>query len=209
MTQNLSVAFAEANDGSEADTIDKFVLAASYSRAGFDVGGTYVRRAVTSRMLRGSFGADNALGGEGANADTVTRTDTEINPTTYGVAFGYGQDNWSLDYWYGRTDHDNSDNTENTLHSLSGQLGVGKATLRALWERDSGDRVMTGARDDGTRILNNFDLAYWTLGAQYDLGSRARVFAEYESEEEDSVSSANVKTTKDTDIFVVGYRVDF
>jgi len=177
----------------EADAIDKWVVAASYSRAGFDVGGTYVRRAVTSRTVTGSLVTGTP------NVASITTTDTEINPTTYGVSFGYGQDNWSLDYWYGRTDQDDTANTENTLHSFAGQLGVGKTTLRALWERDSRDQ-------DGTSIANDHNLTYWTLGAQYDLGSRTRVFAEIVRNEFFHDTNNRVE---ETDIFLVGYRVDF
>jgi len=204
------VEFAEAiedaeSDGGDDNALDKLVFAASYSRGGFDVGGTYVRRAITSYRIEQY--TETVNDGLDRNNDGTADDDTgliifnlgETNPTTYGVSFGYGQDNWSLDYWYGRTDHDSSNNKEDKLHSLAGQLGVGKTTLRALWELKTEE--VTGRMDA--------DSEYFTFGVQYDLGSRARVFAEYESEEEDSVSSANVKTTKDTDIFVVGYRVDF
>jgi len=171
------------NDASDADAIDKIVFAAGYSRAGLDIGGTYVRRAITSRTVTG-------VDLQGTENDSVTVVDQEINPTTFGLAFGYGQDNWSLDYWYGRTDLD-MDDLEEKLHSLAGQLGVGKATMRAIWERKT--------LEDGS---GDTDVDFVTLGVQYDLGSRARVFAEYDNRDSDENSD-------DRDRFLVGYRVDF
>jgi len=164
---------AEGNpiDSSDGDSIDKVVLAAGYSRAGLDIAGTYIRRAVTSHTTEG---------------------DMELNPTTLGLAFGYGQDNWSIDYWYGSTSDDAQIETDNKSHSLAGQLGVGKATLRAIWERNTSEQA---GRSDA-------DVDVVTLGAQYDLGSRARVFAEYDSLDSDS-------DARDRDRFAVGYRVDF
>jgi len=171
------------NDASDADAIDKIVFAAGYSRAGLDIAGTYVRRAITSRTVTG-------VNLQGTENDSVTVVDQEINPTTFGLAFGYGQDNWSLDYWYGRTDLDTGDREEK-LHSLAVQLGVGKATMRAIWER----KTLEGRSDDT-------DVDFVTLGVQYDLGSRARVFAEYDNRDSDENSD-------DRDRFLVGYRVDF
>jgi len=198
--RDAAVTAAEARDDSEADTIDKWVVAAGYSRAGFDVGGTYVRRAVTTRDVIG-VAARAATATSPAVAESITTVDTESNPATYGVSFGYGQDNWSLDYWYGRTDYDDMINSEDTLHSFAGQLGVGKTTLRVIWDRLSYER-------DGAANLD-YDTDSWTLGAQYDLGSRTRVFAEIVRNQENT-SDANVAAkVEDTDIFMVGYRVDF
>jgi len=137
-----------------------------------------------------------------------TRTDTvalnvtdsaNVNPTTFGAFLGYGQDNWSLDYWYGQTDFDlTTADREEKLHSLAGQVSIGKTTLRALWERSTLER--TG--------LSDVDLDYTTLGIQYDLGSRARIFGEYSRDDGFKTPSAGGILTE-TDTILVGYRVDF
>jgi len=175
------------DDKSDADSVDKVVFAAGYSRAGLDVAGTYVRRAITA-------------------TDTDTSTAVEVNPTTLGLAFGYGQDNWSIDYWYGQTDYGaGQPEFEDKLHSLAGQLGVGKATLRAIWERRT---VEEGPYDA--------DVDFVTLGVQYGLGSRARIFAEYDTRDADDdfydsspILDPDLTPLADRDRFLLGYRVDF
>jgi predicted porin len=159
----------------EDAAVDKFVTAAGYSFGGFDIAGTYVRR------------------------DTG-----DINPTSVGLALGYGQDNWSLGYYYAKTDMDTPANNEELVHSFAGQVGIGKTTLRALYETLS---------DEGNGV-QDIDTDFWTLEAQYNLGSKSRVYAEYNQEERDnpndpSGSSDETLKSIDKSVFLVGYRVDF
>ncbi len=160
----------------EADGLDKIVLAASYSLKGFNIGGTYVKRSVTTVDA----------------ADVKTSRD----PKTYGVALGYGQDNWSLGYYYASTDLDvdtSGDKSDEKVHSLAGQVSIGKTTLRALYETRTDE--IKGSNTD-------LDNEFWTLEAQYDLGSKSRVYVEYSKEENDA-------NDYEASRFLLGHRVDF
>ena len=174
----------------EAAAVDKFVIASGYSFKGFNIAGTYVRRDVSTVNARYDF--DTADG-----ATTATFTEVSTNPNSIGLALGYGQDNWSLGYYYAKTDMDTPDNNEQLVHSFAGQMGIGKTTLRALYETQSDEA--NGRQDK--------DTDFWTLEAQYDLGSRSRVYAEYSLEEFDNPNDSS--KSSDTNIFLVGYRVDF
>ena len=174
----------------EAAAVDKFVIASGYSFKGFNIAGTYVRRDVSTVNARYDF--DTADG-----ATTATFTEVSTNPNSIGLALGYGQDNWSLGYYYAKTDMDTPDNNEQLVHSFAGQMGIGKTTLRALYETQSDEA--NGRQDK--------DTDFWTLEAQYDLGSRSRVYAEYSLEEFDNPNDSS--ESSDTNIFLVGYRVDF
>ena len=171
----------------EVAAVDKFVIASGYSFGGFNIAGTYVRRDVSTVNER--YDIETNAEDEFV-ASTVTFTEVSTNPTSVGLALGYGQDNWSLGYYYAKTDMDTADNNEQLVHSFAGQMGIGKTTLRALYETQSDEA--DGRQDK--------DTDFWTLEAQYDLGSRSRVYGEYSRE--DSGSS-------DENIFLVGYRVDF
>ena len=174
----------------EAAAIDKFVIASGYSFKGFNIAGTYVRRDVSTVNARYDF--DTADG-----ATTATFTEVSTNPNSIGLALGYGQDNWSLGYYYAKTDMDTPDNNEQLVHSFAGQMGIGKTTLRALYETLSDEA--NGRQDK--------DTDFWTLEAQYDLGSRSRVYAEYSLEEIDNPNDSS--ESSDQNVFLVGYRVDF
>jgi predicted porin len=159
----------------EAAAVDKVIIASSYSFRGFNIAGTYVRQDIL-----------------------------DINPTSVGLALGYGQDNWSLGYYYAKTDMDTPANNEELVHSFAGQVGIGKTTLRALYETLS---------DEGNGV-QDIDTDFWTLEAQYNLGSKSRVYAEYNQEERDnpndpSGSSDETLKSIDKSVFLVGYRVDF
>ena len=174
----------------EAAAIDKFVMAAGYSFRGFNIAGTYVRRDISTVDAVYTYDTDDG-------ATTATFTEISTNPTSVGLALGYGQDNWSLGYYHAKTDMDTPKNNEQLVHSFAGQVGIGKTTLRALYETQS-------AEENGKQDI---DTDFWTLEAQYDLGSRSRVYAEYSQEEIDNPNDSS--ESSDTNIFLVGYRVDF
>ena len=173
-------------DGDEAATIDKTVLAAGYSNRGFNIAGTYVRRDVPRVVVDATIGA-----ADDGSEDVTAAKIASANPSSIGLRLGYGQDNWSLNYVYGKTDYDSAVDVEEEHHSLAGQLQVGKTTLRALYE----------TQETSVAILDA-EIDYYTLSAQYDLGSRSRVWAEYTGED-------NELSGVDSTAFNVGYRVDF
>jgi predicted porin len=179
-----------SGDGDEGATIDKTVLAAGYSIRGFNIAGTYVRRDIPRYLVRAFVGADN-----GGADDELSVGIVSDNPTSIGLRLGYGQDNWSLNYVYGKTDHDSRLNLEEEHHSVAGQLQVGKTTLRALYETQE-------ASLSGSGFSGDADIDHYTLSAQYDLGSKSRIWTEYSGS--DSEISGVDSTT-----FNVGYRVDF
>ena len=174
----------------EAAAVDKFVIASGYSFRGFNIAGTYVRRDVSTVNARYDFDTDNG-------ATTASFTEVSTNPASIGLALGYGQDNWSLGYYYAKTDMDTADSNEQLVHSFAGQMGIGKTTLRALYETQS----------DEANSRQDIDTDFWTLEAQYDLGSKSRVYAEYSLEEIDNPNDSS--GSSDENVFLVGYRVDF
>ena len=192
---------AEGLDEKEAKTIDKVVLAARYSMRGFNVAGTYVRRAVP-RVLYEVEAVDGDATADLTAATTIaarwTSRAESANLDTIGLALGYGQDNWSLNYVYGKTDFDTAFNYEEKIHSVAGQLQVGKTTLRALYEKQ--DRDIDDFSDGETDT--------YTLSAQYDLGSKSRVWVEY-AQTDNEIKDSDPDSNTDTDTFNVGYRVDF
>lgn len=169
--------------GGEAESVDEFKLGARYAIQGFTIAGTYVAGAFNSDPVDDSGMMD------------IEKSD----PKSYGVALGYGQDNWSVGYYYGDTDYGATDADgdqgyigSEKIHSIAGQFSIDKATLRALYETK--DNKLEGSRMDT-------DQTYWTVGAQYDLGSKSRVYAEY--------SKAEAASGDETTWFELGHRVDF
>ena len=176
----------------EAAAVDKVILASSYSFRGFNIAGTYVRRDTPMAEAVYSYATGDTGSGELSSVEEVS-----VNPSSVGLALGYGQDNWSLGYYYAKTDMDQSSNPEEVVHSFAGQVGIGKTTLRALYETLSDEE--NGRQD--------IDTDFWTLEAQYNLGSKSRVYAEYSQEEIDNPN--NSSASSDGSVFLVGYRVDF
>ena len=102
---------------------------------------------------------------------------------------GYGQDNWSVGGWFSKDNasdaYDVADDEEK--FGISGTVTVNKIGLYAYYEN-----VENGSEDDATV----------GLGANYNLGSRTRVFLEYFGQDHDSASD------EDDDI-IIGLRHDF
>ena len=178
----------------EVAAVDKFVIASGYSFGGFNIAGTYVRRDVSTVNER--YDVKTNVDDEFV-ASTVTFTEVSTNPTSVGLALGYGQDNWSLGYYHAKTDMDTAKNNEELVHSFAGQIDIGKTTLRALYETLSDEE--NGKQDIDTDV--------WALEAQYSLGSKSRVYAEYGRKEIDNPNDSS--ESSDESVFLVGYRVDF
>ena len=142
--------YQDSSNKKEAEGIDKFIVAARYSIQGFDVSGVYVSEADTEDNIPYYDLFRNDLG---ILPPTLTN-----RPRTFGLALGYGQDNWSLDYYYANTDYNPRDlsgttgfygndgalvsaeaygvnfDLEEDIHSVAAQVQIGKATLRSVYE---------------------------------------------------------------------------
>lgn len=188
---------AADSTGGEAETVDEFKVGARYTFGGFSVAGTYVAGALTYNSV-----ADDDMG---TRPDMQTNTadgtmDTQkSDPKSFGVALGYGQDNWSVGYYYGDTDYGATDADGDSgftgsekIHALAAQVSIDKATLRAVYETK--DNKLEGSRADT-------DESFWTVGAQYDLGSKSRIYAE--------VNRSEAANGDETDVWEIGHRVDF
>ncbi len=113
--------------------------------------------------------------------------------TTWGLGGTYGQDNWKVGYNYGDTsDAGGTDGRDRSWHAVAGQVGFDKVTLRAVYETRETERA------NGS----DFDHDYFTLEAQYSFSSKARAYANYQNNDNESVDG-------DSDTFYVAYRVDF
>ena len=119
--------------------------------------------------------------------------------TTWGLGGSYGQDNWKVAYNYGDTsDAGNVNGTDQSWHAVSGQAGFDKVTLRAVFETRETEE-----------LLGDFDQDIFTLEAQYNFSSRARAYANYQSNDlEDNPNRAGAQDS-DSDTFYIAYRVDF
>jgi hypothetical protein len=155
--------YQDSSNKKEADGIDKFIVAARYSIQGFDVSGVYVSEADTEDNIPYYDFFRNELG---ILPPTLTN-----RPRTFGLALGYGQDNWSLDYYYANTDYNPRDlsggtiyyaatdgppvrgeiysvdlDLEEDIHSVAAQVQIGKATLRSVYETRDITAKYGGAR---------------------------------------------------------------
>ena len=168
-------------DGSDADNedLDNWNIAAKYSMNGFTAGAAYT-----------SF-PDHF-----ANLDTVEENATTgvvsyetDDLTAWGISLGYGQDNWSLNGWYGEQNTGDMGEGISDLDafSLSGSIAVAQVNLYAVYESVD---------------LNPIKDNYTTLGVQYNLGTKARVWLEYINQERDSNPGAD-------DYVAIGLRHDF
>ena len=123
--------------------------------------------------------------------DGLEKTDdTMDDANAWTFKLGYAQDNWYVNGWYGEdnTSDIGSDNEDQTRFSIGGGVSVDKVSLYALYDQ----------LEDHQKAENS----YGTIGAQYNLGSRSRVWIEYVSRDLD--------TSPTTDDYVnIGMRHDF
>ncbi len=151
----------------ESEDIDRWTLAAKYSIRGFTVAGTY-----------------------DVQPDGLTTPTGKDDAVFWGARLGYGQDNWSVNAWYG--EHNDSDrggeNQDREILSVAGKVNVGKVDIYAIVDNEE-DR----AKQDHTRTV---------VGVTYHLGSRSRVWVDYLSVDDDG-------STTEEDSVAIGLRHDF
>ena len=96
--------------------------------------------------------------------------DNKVDPvddlTAWGISLGYGQDNWSLNGWYGEDNASDAFAQDRGAVSLSGKVVVDQMDLYMVYENVDGTE--DGKKDN-----------YTTLGVTYHLGTKARIWAEY------------------------------
>ena len=174
-------------DGTNAndEDLDNWNIAAKYSMQGLTAGLAY--SASPGGLEVGAAG----VGGSGVYEDK----------SAWGIALGYGQDNWSLNGWYGednssdqklgadKTGAVNEEAQDRSAFSLSGGVAVNQMNLYVVYESIDGINA------------DNKDI-YTTLGAQYNLGAKARVWVEYIAQDLDSTPAAD-------DYVAIGLRHDF
>ena len=122
------------------------------------------------------------------DVDGVMGATEDANAWTFKL--GYTQDNWYVNGWYGEDNTSDSGMMleDTTLFSLAGGVSVDKVNLYALYDQ----------RENATKQEDSWG----TLGAQYNLGSRSRVWIEYVSRDLDTDTNAD-------DYVNIGMRHDF
>ena len=212
--------------GTDGNDLDLWNLAATYAVQGFTMGASYnvlidgLGSAATSARctIQGidatvDLGTPTATGNNPLSCASINLSGSNIvlNPTvapatastqedlkSWTVRLGYAQDNWYVNGWYGVDSYDDAKVAagatkpeQQTLTSLAGGVSLDKVSLYGVWEQagDSG----------GTKGVDN---TYATLGVQYNLGSRSRVWMEYRNQDLDSDKKAD-------DFVNIGMRHDF
>ena len=172
-------------DGSDADNedLDNWNIAAKYSMNGFTAGAAYTSFPDHFANL------DSVKEVTDPNSGVTSITYETDDLTAWGISLGYGQDNWSLNGWYGEqnTGDMGAGISDLDAFSLSGSIAVAQVNLYAVYENV-----------DFSPIKDN----YTTLGVQYNLGTKARVWVEYVNQDLDSDSTAD-------DYVAIGLRHDF
>ena len=215
-----------ANGGADDNDIDEWNLAANYAVQGFSVAGAYNVRpdglSVRSALNNGGISDDsinleadyNALedsqkmalrtllgaADDGEAITTLNQTlDTKVDDAnSWTFKLGYTQDNWYVNGWYGETNvsdlADGFDDT--TLFSMAGGVTVDKVNLYALYDQRE-SKI-------SSPVVGNLTLedSFGTIGAQYNLGARSRVWIEYVTRDLDSDATAD-------DYVNIGMRHDF
>ena len=219
---NMTNSGTDNDDGSADKTdnndIDAWNVAANYAVQGFSVAGAYnVRPDGLNKYEESNYGGDPA-GKDDANSWTFK--------------LGYAQDNWYVNGWYGEdntsdagynagtpgtratpripgmpaipsagipaidevpaADQENGEqgtkSEDTTFFSIGGGVSVDKVNLYALYDQ----------REDSKKRENSWG----TIGAQYNLGSRSRVWIEYVTRDLDTDANAD-------DNVNIGMRHDF
>jgi predicted porin len=169
---NITPAVEDDND------LDKWIVSARYEFGGVTAAGTY------------------------ANQPDGLSTTTEVNgvdvagvddATAWAFRLGYGQDNWSVNGWYGsdNSGDTNADAKDVDNVSLSGVMSVEQATFYAVWEKQ-----------DNVGGESGVDNSIAMFGVQYNLGVNSLVWANYISRDNDDDAAQD-------DYVSIGLRHDF
>jgi predicted porin len=199
------------------NNVDMWSLAAKYSVQGFtgafsysvqpdhDTWGMFSaaeRAVVTARQnlfeaRTGRQGNPNGTDAQMALDRTTgdvdhARTATVEDLTAWTARLGYAQDNWYVNGWYGKDNNSDFVSTnvakeDKKFVSVAGGVSVGKVNMYGVWEQS----------DDGT-----YEDARTVIGIQYNLGSRSRVWMDYNGRDHDSDATAE-------DNINIGLRHDF
>ena len=190
--------------GDDDNDIDAWNIAANYAVQGFSVAGAYnVRPDALFKVDDGGIDGrmvdpDDSDKRIADNDENTSVTKDDANSWTFKL--GYSQDNWYVNGWYGEDNTsdegyllENSDGdvvkAENaTFFSIGGGVSVDKVNLYALYDQ----REDKAKRED----------SWGTIGAQYNLGARSRVWIEYVNRDQDTAPAND-------DFVSIGMRHDF
>ena len=171
----------------------------------------------------------------------ATVTTDKDDSTGWAVGLGYGQDNWNVHGWYGKNnasdfdsvsyDLDGADtNGANTMGTITGKrddstfmslaagITLDKVYLYAIHERAESSAATGEVSSSGTGAARVITLTtrdetdtYSTLGVQYNLGSRSRVWLEYAMRDLDTDKYADgaANPNRADNSFNIGMRHDF
>jgi len=177
-----------------SENIDEWALSGKYSSHGFTFGAAYevqpdaIQNAVVTEVT-------------GANNDTVAFS--KEDKTFWALRGGYGQDNWSVNAWYGESNTSEQKNqyvdvtpadsatetaSDTKIFSLAGNIDLGKVALVGIFEQ----RDNRAAQEDSVFVFN----------ADYKFTSRSKAYLAYIANDFDSNSD------KDDEIRL-GLRMDF
>ena len=223
----LRVNMAGGTKGDE--NIDAWNIAGTYAVQGFTMAATYGNR--PNALKADAETAQTQIQGAHADLSGFTATSDEDDRTSWSVHLGYAQDNWYVNGWYGAQNTSDEDdvtltqgNTTRTLSagiddstvlSFAGGVTLDKVSLYGIWEQGESSAI-TDATTTGTTAaerLANLSIttkdqkaSHATLGAQYNLGAKSRVWLEYVMR---SLDSDKGDANRADDSFNVGLRHDF
>ncbi|MGI9338137.1 MAG: porin [Gammaproteobacteria bacterium] len=181
-----------------SENVDEWAIAAKYSTHGFTFGGAYEVRpdALRSQVLTASGVATNA------GVVTITPSDGKAEDATFwALRMGYGQDNWSVNGWYG--EHNTSDlkgqvragaaiadvtQQDTKIFSVAGNIDLGKFAVVGIFETNENP----AAEEDSVFIAN----------VDYKFTSRSKAYLAYIANDFDS-------SPNKADEVRVGLRMDF
>lgn len=192
---------SEGTGNDDSNDLDAWNLAATYSVQGFTVAGTY-------NVLVEGLG-DKELKHPTTRAEvTATPEKADEDLTAWTMRLGYTQDNWYVTGWYGQDSDSNagefetaagSEKAEDTeILSLAAGVAVDKVNLYTLYET----RESLGINRASTNELAIVEDNYGTVGVQYNLGARSRVWIEYAARDLESNDDAE-------DSINIGLQHDF
>jgi predicted porin len=213
-----------SGDNANGEDLNNWNIAAKYSMQGLTAGVAY--SASPNGLQVEDAKGPVSTAAEGADA---TATGVWEDKSAWGIALGYGQDNWSLNGWYGEDnsgdqkfggytaakdapeDDEATPNIDESVETDAQEKAREEVDGKEAQDRTAFSLSGTVAVDkmnlyvvyesiDGINAGNK-DI-YTTLGATYNLGAKARVWLEYIAQDLDSDSTAD-------DYVAIGLRHDF
>jgi hypothetical protein len=213
----------EENNAKDDTDVDHWSLAAAYNIAGFSMGASYSVFPDASAGLASKYTGQLIEAADNNDWDAVGFDTRKDDMTAWAVKLGYSQDNWYVNSWYGSEstdkigsykllDYSTPGSTvtvdkvvsvdDTVVFSIAGGISVDKVNVYALYENKEHDFFADKDGDGEVDKHLRGDDSYYTLGLQYSLGSRSRVWAEYAGQD------LNSSENEDGD-FNIGLRHDF